>query len=156
MQAARAGLMTAGRGAKHRTDESLAGRAEIVLLTTDGYDFRRVNVDALSGDVTLRGDVKTASEKEKAGLAVWSVDGVHHVNNLLQVVPEMSVKASDQALKDRIEKTLRSDRTIDSVKVASVKDGVVLLSGKRISLAEKLRAIELAWNVNGLASEADA
>jgi osmotically-inducible protein OsmY len=36
------------------------------------------------------------------------------------------------------------------VKVASVNNGVVLLSGETPSLDMKLRAIETAWNVTGV------
>jgi osmotically-inducible protein OsmY len=39
---------------------------------------------------------------------------------------------------------------VEGVKVASVNNGVVLLSGKTPTLSEKLRAIEIAWNVGGV------
>jgi osmotically-inducible protein OsmY len=39
---------------------------------------------------------------------------------------------------------------IDDVKVASVNNGVVLLSGKAANLTETLRAIENAYSVNGV------
>jgi len=70
------------------TDEALAGTAEVVLLSTDGADFRRVGVDAAEGVVTLHGKVSTESEKLEAAAAVRSVDGVQQVNNQLIVAPE--------------------------------------------------------------------
>ena len=36
------------------------------------------------------------------------------------------------------------------MKVASVNNGVALLSGKTLDLAHKLRAIEVAWAVQGV------
>ena len=39
--------------------------------------------------------------------------------------------------------------------MASVSNGVVLLSGRAGSLAGKLRAIELAWNVGGVSRVAN-
>ena len=55
-----------------------------------------------------------------------------------------------QAVKGGVETALRSDEIVEGVTVASVNNGVVLLSGKARSLAGKLRAIELAWNVGGV------
>lgn len=72
------------------TDEVLAGTAEVVLLSTDGADFRRVAVDAASGVLTLYGTVRTQSEKLEAAAAVRDVDGVVEVNNLLEVSPDVS------------------------------------------------------------------
>ena len=82
-----------------------------------------------------------------------SVDGVKGVNNLLQVVPDAfkaAVKANDATIKDGVEIALKSDKSVEGVKVASVNNGVVLLSGKTPTLAEKLRAIEIAWGVGGV------
>lgn len=71
------------------TDDVLAGTAEVVLLSTDGADFRRVWVEAADGVVTLNGKVGTQSEKLEAAAAVRNVDGVTDVNNLLEVSPEL-------------------------------------------------------------------
>jgi hyperosmotically inducible periplasmic protein len=134
-------------------DVWLTTKAKIALLTTDGVSVTGVNVDTVDGAVTLHGKVKTDAEKEKATLAVRSVDGVKSVRNLLQVVPDAfksAVKASDEAIKDGVETALKSDKRVEGVKVASVNNGVVLLSGKASTLAEKLRAIELAWNMGGV------
>lgn len=134
-------------------DVWLTTKAKIALLTTDGVSIRGVNVDSVDGAVTLHGKVKTDAEKQKAALAVGSVDGVKSVRNLLQVVPAAfkgAVQASDEAIKDGVEATLKIDKSAEGVKVASVNNGVVLLSGKANSLAGKLRAIELAWSVTGV------
>ena len=49
-----------------------------------------------------------------------------------------------------METALKSDKRVEGVKVASVNNGVVLLSGKATTLTQKLRAIELAWSVGGV------
>jgi hyperosmotically inducible periplasmic protein len=134
-------------------DVWLTTKAKITLLTTDGVSVRDVNVDTVDGAVTLHGKVKTEAEKDKAAIAVRGVDGVKSVRNLLQVVPEgfkESVKASDEVIKDGVNAALKADKSVEGVKVASVNNGVVLLSGKTVTLTEKLRAIELAWNVAGV------
>ncbi|MEO8358531.1 MAG: BON domain-containing protein [Vicinamibacteria bacterium] len=134
-------------------DVWLTTKCKIALLTTEGLSVRGVNVDTIDGAVTLHGKVKTEAEKEKAGQTVRAVEGVKHVRNLLQVVPDVfkqTVKASDEVLKDRVQMVLKTDKSLEGVNVASVNNGVVLLSGKAPTFAEKLRAIELAWNVDGV------
>jgi metal-sulfur cluster biosynthetic enzyme len=110
-------------------DESLADRAEIVLLTVDGADFRRVGVDALDGVVTLSGEVKTESEKKQAAAVVRRVSGVHDVNNQLQVAHAWLACPPSQGLKAQVEAALKSDQAFKGVKVESVGDGVVRISG---------------------------
>ena len=134
-------------------DVWLTTKARIALLTTDGVSVTGVNVDTVDGAVTLHGKVNTDAEKEKATLAVRSVDGVKSVRNLLQVVPDAiksAVRASDEAIKDGVETALKPAKGLEGVTVASVNNGVVLLSGKAITLTEKVRAIELAWNAGGV------
>jgi osmotically-inducible protein OsmY len=60
------------------------------------------------------------------------------------------VATKDSDIKDRVEASLKADTTIPDVKVASVNNGTVLLSGKTGSLSEKLRAIENVYSVSGV------
>ena len=82
-------------GTAPATDENLADRAEVALLTTDGADFRRVGVDAVAGVVTLRGRVGTESEKNEAAASVRKVDGVHQVNNQIEVAPDSGARPTN-------------------------------------------------------------
>ncbi len=128
-------------------------KAKILLLTTDGLTARAINVDSVNGVVTLHGKVPTAAERDKAALVVKEVEGVKSVKNLLQVVPDSakkSVNASDEIIKDRVQASLRSVKSLEGIDVASVNKGVVLLSGRAPTLTEKLRAIELAAGVDGV------
>ena len=54
------------------------------------------------------------------------------------------------AIKDAVEASLKVAPGLKDVKVASVNQGVVLLSGKTESLAHKLHAIETAYRVPGV------
>ena len=135
-------------------DAWLTTKAKISLLTTEGLSARGVNVDTVNGVITLHGKVATQADKDKAATVVRDLDGVKSVKNLLQVVPESSrkmVKASDDVIKDRAQAALKSDPSISGISIASVNNGVVLLSGRASSLNEKLRAIELVANVDGVA-----
>ena len=134
-------------------DSWITTKAKIALLTTDGFSVNGVNVDTIQGNVTIHGKVATAADRTKAERTVRDVKGVKTVKNLLQVVPN-NVKdvaaANDSDVKDRVEASLKTDSKFEDVKVASVNNGVVLLSGKTASLTEKLRAIENAYSVNGV------
>ena len=147
------GALALSAGAADTNDIWLTTKAKIVLLTTEGLSVRGVNVDTVNGAVTLHGKVKTEADKDKAAVAVRGVDGVKSVNNLVQVVPDAfksSVKSSDAIVKDHVKAALAADKSVSGISVASVNNGVVLLSGKAPTLTEKLRAIELAWSVDGV------
>ena len=143
-----AGLAFAGT-----SDAWITTKAKLALLTADAVSVTAVNVDTVNGQVTLHGKVKTEGEKARAEKAVTTIDGVKNVKNLLQVVPDAfkeSVKVSDAAIKDRIQASLKAEKSLEGVSVASVNNGVVLLSGKTNTLGEKLQAIERAWTVDGV------
>jgi len=134
-------------------DAWITTKAKIALLTTDGFSVNGANVDTINGNVTIHGKVATTADRTKAEQTVRKVSGVKTVNNLLQVVPsevKELVAANDSDVKGRVEASLKADSKMEDVKVASVNNGVVLLSGKAGSLTEKLRAIENAYSVNGV------
>jgi len=134
-------------------DSWITTKAKIALLTTDGFSVNGANVDTNNGHVTIHGKVGTTEDRTRAEQTVRKVSGVKTVNNLLQVVPsnvKEAVAANDSDVKDRVEASLKADITIKDVNVASVNNGLVLLSGKTDSLTEKLRAIENAYSVKGV------
>lgn len=135
------------------SDSWITTKAKIALLTTDGFSVNGANVDTVDGHVTLHGKVSNAADRARAEQTVRQVNGVKSVKNLLQVVPESmreQVKANDAEVKERVEASLKLDDKMDDVKVASVNNGVVLLSGKTESLTEALRAIMNAYSVSGV------
>lgn len=134
-------------------DAWLTTKAKIALLTADGVSVTAVHVETVDGKVTLHGKVKTQGEKTRAADVVSHVDGVKDVKNLLQVVPDQvreSVQHSDSAIKEKVEASIKAEPALHDVKVASVNNGVVLLSGKTATLGQKLRAIECAWKAPGV------
>jgi hyperosmotically inducible periplasmic protein len=134
-------------------DAWLTTKAKITLLTTEGVSATDVNVDTVDGKMTIHGKVGTAAEKAKAEETVRHLQGVKDVTNLLQVVPAGTrnrVDAKDSDIKHRVEASLKTDKSMDDVKVASVNKGVVLLSGKTPSLGQKLLVIERVYTVPGV------
>ena len=134
-------------------DSWITTKAKIALMTSDGFSVNGANVDTVNGHVTIHGKVSTDADKLKAEETVRKVSGVKSVKNLLQVVPadeKKAVNADDADIKDRVKASLKNDKRLDDIKVASVNNGLVLLSGKAHGLDEKLVAIESAYSVEGV------
>lgn len=142
--------------AAERPDPWITFTTKIALLTAGGLDAASINVDTVQGLVTLHGRVDTAEQKAEAEELARKTEGVRDVRNLLQVLPDTEKSgqkvAADPETKEALGKTLRSDPQLkdSSIKVASVTNGVVLLSGKAASLSDQLRAIELACRTPGV------
>jgi osmotically-inducible protein OsmY len=135
-------------------DSWITTKATIVLLTTDGFTVKGATADTVDGKVTIRGNVATDADRTQAEQTVLKVAGVKTVENLLQVVPanrtDMVAAVTDSDVKERVEASLKTDTKMTEVKVTSVSDGVVLLSGKADNLNENLRAIRNAYSVAGV------
>jgi len=134
-------------------DTWITTKIRISLMTTDGAGRNAVKVDTEHGKVTLHGTVESEAVKEKAEATARAVGGVTEVRNLLQVVKESrkeSVKAADKDVKDAVERSLKVDKILDGIKVKSVANGLVFLDGNTTSLANKLRAIETAYGIDGV------
>src|SRR5207244_11056066 len=96
------------------SDPWITTKAKIALMTTKGVSSTAVNVDTVDGVVTLHGKVYSADETANEEAEVKKIDGVKEVHNLLQVVPEKAektVKTSDNEIKDRVSKALKTDKT---------------------------------------------
>ena len=66
-------------------DTALEGRVMSALATNPYLPGRRVQFEALQGKVVLRGVVGTYYQKQMAQETLRSVEGVHQIENLLQV-----------------------------------------------------------------------
>lgn len=135
------------------SDPWITTKAKMALLTTEGVSATDVNVDTVSGRVTLHGTVGSDAEKAKAESVVKGIDGVVGVRNLLQVV---SVKRQDAAatndadVKKRVSAAIDAESDLRAVDVESVNAGVVLLGGTVPTLSDHLRAVEVASHVDGV------
>lgn len=141
--------------AQNPPDAWLTMKTKIALMTTDGVHTGDLNVDTVNGIVTLHGKVATPTEKTKAQDVARRIDGVRDVKNLLQMVPTFRrevVERADDQIKDGVNAAFKANRRIDDsgVGVASVNNGVVLLSGKTKSLEAYLESVEVANAVRGV------
>jgi osmotically-inducible protein OsmY len=139
----------------HAPDAWLTTKAKIAVLSAVGTPGTSIHVDTIDGKVTLHGQVRSDSEKKAAEDAARKIEGVTEVRNLLEVVPakaEKRVAASDEQIKDKVEKALKRDPALanSSIEIQSVNNGTVLLAGKAESLSEHLRALQDARAVAGV------
>jgi hyperosmotically inducible protein len=150
-----AALVGAPARASAAPDSWITAKTKVALMTSKGISSSAINVDTVDGVVTLHGKVNSTDEKAKAESEARKIDGVKEVRNLLQIVPERMekrVKSSDKDIKDHVAKALKQNTDLrnSSISVASVNDGVVLLSGKANSVDDHLEAIQTARAVPGV------
>jgi len=135
------------------SDGWITTKTKLDLLTTDGVSGTAINVDTTDGNVVLHGKVKSDIEKSKAESVAKSIEGVKSVKNLLQVVPtssEKMVDKKDSDLKTAAEKSLKAEKETGDIAIASVNNGVVLLSGKADTIEEHLRAVRAVARTPGV------
>ncbi len=144
----------AGVGSAQASDDTwTTTKIRIALMTTDGAGRNAVKVETEHGKVTLHGTVDSEAVKDKAEATVRAVGGVTDVRNLLQVVKESSqksVKAADKDVEEAVEKSLKTDKNLEGIKVKSVDNGLVFLTGHTVGLAHELQAIEMAYGIPGV------
>jgi osmotically-inducible protein OsmY len=132
---------------------------------TDGLD---IHVDTNNGQVTLTGNVASATEKDLAGRIAKNTSDVVGVSNQLVVSgkpgttsktkEELKTAASDtkEALSDgwittKVKSTLMLTRDVDGLDISvTTNNGIVKLAGNVDSTVEKQRAVEVAQNVRGV------
>ena len=110
--AAASPLLAAPVVADQPQDAYTTTKVKIELMTADGLDPLRINVDTLDGIVTLHGQVESAAAKTKAAQEARSVKGVKEVRDMLAVVPKSAkeqVAASDDQIQKNIETALEND-----------------------------------------------
>jgi osmotically-inducible protein OsmY len=141
---------TAARDAWITTD------VKVRLIANSATPARDINVDTLGGVVTLFGTVPTEASRRAAELEVKKVDGVTSVENELQVVPQVSaaaVEQQDDRLKDAIEERIKARKDLSNAKIdVEVADGVARLTGTVRNQPDRLTALSVARNTDGVRS----
>lgn len=145
----------AGKAADVVSDSWITTKVKMSLLTTEGAPAASVHVDTSDGRVTLYGTADSALEKSKAEAVAREVRGVRDVRNLIDLAqrgPSQTAAVADEALASRVQEALAKDPALSdgTVKVASVKSGVVLLTGKAPTMTEHGRALRTASRVPGV------
>lgn len=123
-------------------DTAIKARLNENLLGSEYRDlFFKVNTDVYEGEVMLTGDVKTATDRRRAGQLVKGIDGIKRLYNEIQVGGTGGLKgtANDVWIETQLRGRLIDARGIKSVNYRwRAVNGVVYLFG-------------LAWDSDELA-----
>jgi osmotically-inducible protein OsmY len=126
----------------------LAVKAE--LMRDPKLDATQIAVSAADGVVTLEGTVGSPRQKIEAGRDAKRVYGVLEVKNNLEVRILAGDRKGDAELRGVVLQALRLNSLVPSTIDATVKDGVVTLTGKANWHFERDEAEFVAGNVPGV------
>lgn len=130
-----------------REDEDIAKSAENVVRWSNDLRNNSVNIVVEKGWITLTGFVAWAFQKQNIGFSLQNLMGVVGIRNLISI----ESKASNQAIKSEIEKTLLRHGEAFTEQVAiSVNGAEVTLSGAVYSWAERDLIAHIAWHTAGV------
>lgn len=135
-------------------DSTIYGRITDALVTLDSKEaYRGIAVEVSEGRVLLTGQVKDATNAEKAIKAAWSVPGVREVINEVQVVPGSNsplVYANDSIVTAQAKSRLIAARGIASsnYNIETV-NGIVYVMGVARDEAEHKRAMNIISRAMG-------
>jgi len=143
-------------------DPGVTLRAKLALLSAGlGRDALAIDVDTLSGLVTMHGAVSTPGSRSLAETAVAALPGVSGVRNLLSVAcgtlaVDEPVPVCDGVLATEVtEAMLAEPFTFGAVRVAESCNGVVTLEGAVPQANDELAALRAAQRVPGVRGVVD-
>lgn len=159
------GTSSARRYGEMIDDATITAAVKSKLLWSKYTSGLATAIDTKSGKVTLRGTADSAASKDLASRLAMNTRGVVSVANLLVVdgtKPTMADTAKSSAhdagqdiadswITTKVKSTYLYSSNVDGSDIAvSTRSGIVTLSGKVDSGAERTLAIELANNVRGV------
>jgi hyperosmotically inducible protein len=135
-----------------RTDEDIANAVRLVLKWTVGLSEASVQVQVEKGRVTLRGKVGTAFQRHVATRAISHMRGVTSVSNLVDVGGDVAADDIGEKIKKALHR--HAEREAKHIGVTA-QQGVVTLTGKVSSYAERSAARGAAWSAPGVHAVVD-
>lgn len=148
-------------------DATITSAVKSKLVWSKHTDGLLTDVDTKSGKVTLNGTADSAAVKDLAGRLAMNTRGVVAVDNRLVVkarkpsaadsakssAQQAGQEISDSWITTKVKSTFLYSNNVDGADISVTTDkGIVTLSGKVDSGAERALAIELAQNVRGVKS----
>jgi len=141
-------------------DASITSEVKSKLAWSRYADALTADVDTMRGKVKLSGTAHSSEAREAAGKLASNTRGVHSVNNQLVVeagkpgsAKTESTDVADGWITTKVKSTFMYSSNVNGSDIAvSTNAGVVTLTGKMDSGAERALAIELARNVRGVKS----
>lgn len=139
------------------SDSGITMAVKMRLLTTAEIPSNEIRVDTEDKIVTLFGIVPTDEVKRAAEAQASRVSGVASVKNELEVVPSNEkelVESKDDDLTGALKLVFKDRREWKDVK-ATVKNGVVQLTGRVNSAWDEFSAVRAARQVKGVRNVVD-
>ncbi len=139
------------------SDSGITMAVKMRLLTTAEIPSNEIRVDTEDQIVTLFGIVPTDEVKRAAEAQAQRVSGVASVKNELEVVPSNEkdlVEAKDEDLTGALKLAFKDRKEWKDVK-ATVKNGVVQLTGRVASAWDEFSAVRAARQVKGVRNVVD-
>jgi hyperosmotically inducible periplasmic protein len=143
-------------------DATITSQVKSKLLWSKNTEGLSTNVTTKRGKVSLVGTADSAATKDLAGRLAMNTRGVVSVDNQLVVTSPSVVKSSTQEagedmsdgwITTKVKSTFMFSSNVDGSEISvNTAKGIVALSGKVDSGAERALAIELAQNVRGVKS----
>jgi osmotically-inducible protein OsmY len=133
------------------TNDELEAYVTAELLSDPKVNSRTIAVAAEDGTVTLRGTVGSVRQKREARKAAQRVGGVVFVNDELDVRILGEHRREDAELRGDVLQALMLDAAVPTTVEATVRDGVVTLSGVATWQYQREEAEFIAGNVMGVA-----
>ena len=132
-------------------DSTITSHIKNEMIKDDTVKARKIDVDTVSGHVTLNGVVETRAESQRAVEITEGVQGVRSVRNNLQIGKKTWTEAiNDKYLVSKIKSKLIVEPEIRSLNIdVDVHRGVVTLTGVVQSRVQKKRALEIARTTEG-------
>ena len=132
------------------SNDELRVDVEEELFWDPRVDNAAIAVSTDDGDVTLRGTVGSFREKREAANAAKRVYGVTRVDNELSVRLLDGYRRDDADVRGGVLQALMLDAAVPSTIDASVKDGIVTLTGTTPFNYQRAEAEFVAGNVPGV------
>lgn len=115
-------------------------------------DASNIKIEVRDRSVILSGNVANYQAKNAAFIDTWSISGVRHVENKLNVKnPDEQSVPADSEIKSSIEKILKWNPEIEADDIdISVNNGIVTLRGSVDAFWVKFRVQEIISNLSGI------
>jgi osmotically-inducible protein OsmY len=129
------------------------------LWLEPGLSPAEIDVESRHGIVTLFGVVDSIDAKLIAQKRALEVEGVLHVDNQLQIVPEFvaeTVAAVDAGLEEDIAERLESKDLADAKIAVEVHNAAVRLTGSVANQEDRMTALVVAGTTHGVRAVYDA
>jgi osmotically-inducible protein OsmY len=130
-----------------RTDEEIANAVRSMLKWTVGLPEASIQVQVEKGWVTLRGDVDRAFQRHVATRTIRHMRGVTGVSNLIDVGGNVAADDIGAKINEALQR--HAEREANHIGVTA-HQGVVTLTGKVGSYAERSAARGAAWSAPGV------